>query len=1439
MAATSIALGTLRPSYLLLLLAAIGSVVTPLLSQATDTVSRSQPLSGDGKLVSRGGKFAVGFFQPVGGRPDKWYLAVWFNKVSKLTPVWVANRVAPISDPKSSELKILEDGNMALYNQLNSPIWFTNITSNTSSPTVAVILDTGNFVLTLAYNLTNFLWQSFDEPTNVWLPGAKLGWNKITGLNRRLFSWKTSSDPSPGYYSVEIDLAGSNQFFYRWNSSEKSENYWATGSWTGTMFSGVPEMALYAKSLLTYDYVNNEQENYFMYRTNESKITAMFSMEIAGQVKAVSWMESAQDWVPFLAMPKAQCSVYLVCGPFSICTENAFTFCSCIRGFSKQYGGDRLYGNPIEGCTRNVGLPCGGNSFRKEKVDGFYALAVANFPNNAWSVAATSDNEYSSIGQSIYIRLAASEFSSPTKSKKNVTGVAIAGALCLILRNCRFSSANEVDGSLILYKYRDLQNLTNNFSEKLGKGSFGSVYKGVLADGTLVAVKKLDSISQGDKEFRAEVSTTGTVQHVNLIRLLGFCSERSLKILVYEYMPNGSLDRYMFGSNPGALSWSTRYQIALGIAKGLTYLHEKCRSCIIHCDIKPENVLLDASFLPKISDFGLAKLVGRDFSRVLTTMRGTIGYLAPEWISGTAITVKADVFSYGMMLFEIISGKRNLEEIDQSTETFFPVLIAKRLPKGNVQELLHDELTVDANFNEVETACKVACWCVQDDENSRPTMGQVVQVLEGLVDINMPPVPRCLEIIAERSLFSSREDRPLFGGQRLVSSGGSFALGFFNPANRASPISDPKSSQLTVSEDGNLVLLDQVRSLIWATNITTISINSTVGVILDSGNFVLAPASNRSNFQWQSFDDPTNVWLPGAKLGRNKITGQTTRFVSWKSSVDPSPGYYTLEIDPNGGDQFIHRWNDSAIYWETGQVKGVVWMENREDWVPFLALPKAQCTVYFVCGSFSMCSENDVTFCRCLRGFNKQYNGEWRYGDPSGGCMRNTKLQCGGNSSRKTATDGFYALAVSKLPDKALSLATVSTDGCKEACLNNCSCTAYSYVGGCSLWYGDLINLVAPTDGSMGQSMYIRLAASEFSSSTKTRKAVVIAVSIAGAILATLIVIIGILLIRRKRSFNELNKVEGSLVVFRYRFLQHVTKKFSERLGKGSFGSVYKGTLPDGTLIAVKKLDSFSQGDKQFRAEVSTIGTIQHVNLIRLLGFCSERSRKMLVYEFMPNKSLDRYLFGSTSMALSWETRYQIALGIAKGLAYLHEGCRSLIIHCDIKPENVLLDADCMPKIADFGLAKLLGRDFSRVLTSMRGTIGYLAPEWISGAAITAKADVFSYGMVLFEIISGKRNTDWHQQGEETFFPVLVAMRLPEGKVHSLLGPVLIADANIEEVERACKVACWCVQDDESTRPTMGDIVQILEGLVDVNFPPVPWYLHVLAQRSNFSTEAS
>ncbi|KAI3698773.1 hypothetical protein L2E82_42589 [Cichorium intybus] len=308
-----------------------------------------------------------------------------------------------------------------------------------------------------------------------------------------------------------------------------------------------------------------------------------------------------------------------------------------------------------------------------------------------------------------------------------------------------------MEGLLVAFVYKDLQIATKNFSDKLGGGGFGSVFKGVLRDSSTVAVKKLESISQGEKQFRSEVSTIGTIQHVNLVRLRGFCAEGNNKLLVYDYMLNGSLDTHLFHEKQ-VLNWKTRYQIALGIARGLVYLHEKCRDCIIHCDIKPENILLDAEFCPKVADFGLAKLVGRDFSRVLTTIRGTRGYLAPEWLSGVAVTAKADVFSYGMMLFELVSGKRNAEQSKDSRNPFFPSLVVKVLMEGgDIFSLLDSRLNKEASVEEVTRICKVACWCIQDEENSRPSMSMVEQILEGVLDVNMPPVPRSVTLFVDNT----------------------------------------------------------------------------------------------------------------------------------------------------------------------------------------------------------------------------------------------------------------------------------------------------------------------------------------------------------------------------------------------------------------------------------------------------------------------------------------------------------------------------------------------------------------------------------------------------------------------------------------------------------------------------------------------------------------
>ncbi|XP_074565539.1 G-type lectin S-receptor-like serine/threonine-protein kinase At2g19130 [Curcuma longa] len=754
----------------------------------------------------------------------------------------------------------------------------------------------------------------------------------------------------------------------------------------------------------------------------------------------------------------------------------------------------------------------------------------------------------------------------------------------------------------------------------------------------------------------------------------------------------------------------------------------------------------------------------------------------------------------------------------------------------------------------------------------------------------------------------------LTGNQTITSADGTFVLGFFTPpgsggnyyigiwygkifvltsvwvANRVTPVTDPTTSELKISDDGNLVLLDQFKSIIWSTNVTAISSpNSTVvAVILDDGNLQLRDGSNSSLIFWQSFDHPTDTWLPGAKLGFNKITKSSQRLTSWKNKVDPSPGIFTYGMDPTGRLQYLFLWNLSRIYWasgmwnghefssvtespsnyrdnmqvvnhtdeiyltytgdanrptvrlvldyDSGQVQALAWTEISKSWMLFWTRPRSKCTVYGVCGPFGSCSDFTSPFCNCVKGFRIKSQTDWDLGDRSQGCERKTALQCSGlnNNSADSEKDGFFEMTNVRLPDIPDTLATAgSREGCELACSSNCSCNAYSYNdSGCFVWHGGLLNLQEQYNQSDAGTLYLRLAASEFQTSESNKKRMVAHISI-GVVVPAVVVclfIIGSLLWKRerRRAIQNSKVVQNSLVSFMYDELRIATKNFSEKLGGGGFGSVFKGSLPGSIDIAVKQLEGLHQGEKQFRAEVSTLGAIQHVNLIRLIGFCSQRSKKLLVYEFMPSGSLADQLFRSNSNVLDWKTRYGIAIGIARGLAYLHEQCRDNIIHCDIKPENILLNDALVPKVADFGLAKLFGRNFSKVLTTIRGSRGYIAPEWISGMPITTKVDVYSYGMMLFEIISGKRNLICKGESSFEFFPLVATNKLIIGDVKSLLDQRLEGKANSEEFEIACKLACWCIQDDESSRPTMSQIVQALEGNLDVGIPPVPRSFKVL-----------
>ncbi|GMQ03204.1 hypothetical protein CsSME_00049090 [Camellia sinensis var. sinensis] len=301
---------------------------------------------------------------------------------------------------------------------------------------------------------------------------------------------------------------------------------------------------------------------------------------------------------------------------------------------------------------------------------------------------------------------------------------------------------------LIRFTAQQLCSLTTNYSTRLGSGGFGIVYKGQFPNGVKIAVKVLNRSSNkgADEQFMAEVSTIGRTYHINLVRLYGFCHDNFMSALVYEYMENGSLDKYIF-SDTQAIKWEKLHEIAIGTAKGIAYMHEECQHRIIHYDIKPGNVLLDANFSPKVADFGLAKICNREKTHDSSAgYRGTPGYSAPEFLlKNYPITYKCDVYSFGMLLFEIIGRRRNVRvshaaKADESMD-WFPKHVWDEFEKGQLEAMI---LSYGIEENEREKAKRmamVALWCVQDSPKTRPLMSFVVKMLEGGVEVKPPPKP--------------------------------------------------------------------------------------------------------------------------------------------------------------------------------------------------------------------------------------------------------------------------------------------------------------------------------------------------------------------------------------------------------------------------------------------------------------------------------------------------------------------------------------------------------------------------------------------------------------------------------------------------------------------------------------------------------------------------
>ncbi|KAK4794103.1 hypothetical protein SAY86_012097 [Trapa natans] len=307
---------------------------------------------------------------------------------------------------------------------------------------------------------------------------------------------------------------------------------------------------------------------------------------------------------------------------------------------------------------------------------------------------------------------------------------------------------------------------------------------------------------------------------------------------------------------------------------------------------------------------------------------------------------------------------------------------------------------------------------------------------------------------------------------------------------------------------------------------------------------------------------------------------------------------------------------------------------------------------------------------------------------------------------------------------------------------------------------------------------------------------------------------------RAKRHRTEVSSMEGTRV-FSYRELKRATGNFSSdnKIGEGGFGSVYKGVLPDGTLAAIKVLSAESQqGIDEFMAEITTIADIEHENLVKLYGCCAEGIHRILVYGYLENNSISKTLLDADNCTIrfSWNTRRGICIGVAKGLAFLHEEVRPHIVHRDIKASNILLDRNLKPKISDFGLAKLFPSNMTHISTRVAGTVGYLAPEYAIRGQLTTKADIYSFGILILEIVSGRCNTSKLLSSEQHFLLEWAWVLHENGELSRLIDKRMDKDCHVEEACRYLKIGLICTQGMAKLRPSMSTVVRMLKGEVDV-----------------------
>ncbi|KAH9651116.1 Receptor-like serine/threonine-protein kinase SD1-8 [Citrus sinensis] len=686
-------------------------------SLAADTLTPASFIRDGEKLVSSSQRFELGFFSP--GKSKNRYVGLWYQKIPD-TVLWVANRNSPISD-HNAVLTIGNNGNLVLLNQTNGTIWSTNVSRQVKNP-VARLLDNGNLVITdnsSSHTTESYLWQSFDYLTDTLLPDMKLGWDLKTGLKRYLSSWESADDPSPGKFTFGLDIQVSPKLC-TFNGSAK---YSCTGQWNGAAFVAVPN------SNFLYDkvFVENKDEISVRYESFNSPNIMILKVNASGLLTSLIWNERSTAWDTYFSVPDEFCLNYGHCGPNNICSLDQTPICQCLKGFKLKSQDNQTW--PIK-CERSSDCKSGDQFI---KLDDFKAPDLLEVSLNdsmnlnqcqAECLKNCSCRAYANskltgggsgclmwfgdlidlrkpisnlTGQSVYIRVPA-----PDQGNKKLLWIIVILVLPLVLlpsfyifrrrrRKHKEKENMETNQDLLAFDINmSITTRTNELCEADGEGNDKS-------KDSWLPLFSLASVSAATENF--------STQYPKKKRLLG---------------------------------WQARVRIIEGIAQGLLYLHQYSRLRIIHRDLKASNILLDSDMNPKISDFGMAGIFGGDELEGNTKrIVGTYGYMSPEYALEGLYSIKSDVFSFGVLMLETLSSKKNTGVYNSDSSNllgyawgFWKDDRAHELMDPVIKQ---DEVSLPMLIRYIN----VALLCVQENAADRPIMSDVISMIES-EHLNLP-----------------------------------------------------------------------------------------------------------------------------------------------------------------------------------------------------------------------------------------------------------------------------------------------------------------------------------------------------------------------------------------------------------------------------------------------------------------------------------------------------------------------------------------------------------------------------------------------------------------------------------------------------------------------------------------------------------------------------